>query len=120
MQITGELLEKPLVESPFRMIISGSTGVGKTRFCKNFLLSKFVTKPTKLYYFYNDFYESSPEIWKIKGIPFSTFPGLPTMDFFRDIEENSVVIIDDQFKDCMKSKGNAMSINNYLLHIFKL
>ena len=110
MQITGELLDKPLVESPFRMIISGSTGVGKTRFCKDFLLSKFVTRPTKVYYFYNDFYETSPEIWNIKGIPFSPFPGLPTIDFFRDIEQNAVVIIDDQFKECMKSKGFDYSV----------
>ena len=109
MQINGEILDKPLVQSPFRMIISGSTGVGKTRFCRNFLTSKFVKAPKKIYYFYNDFYESSPEIWKIKGVPFSTFPGLPTIDFFRDIESNSVVIIDDQFRSCIKSKGNKQT-----------
>ena len=105
MQINGELLEEPLVKSPFRMIISGSTGVGKTEFCKSFLMSKFVSRPSKIYYFYNDFYESCPEYWKIKGIPFSPYPGLPTMDFFRSIEPNSAIIIDDQFRDCIRSKG---------------
>ena len=105
MQINGEILDEPLVQTPFRMIVSGSTGVGKTHFCRKFLSSKFVTKPTKIYYFYNDFYETSPEIWRIKGIPFSPFPGLPTMDFFRSIEQGSVVVIDDQYKNCIKSKG---------------
>ena len=55
MQINGEILEKRLVESPFRMIISGSTGVGKTEFCKRFLMSKFVKRPSKIYYFYKNF-----------------------------------------------------------------
>lgn len=105
MQINGEILETRLVNSPFRMIISGSTGVGKTQFCKSFLTSRFVTRPSKIYYFYNDFYESCPEIWKIKGVPFSSFPGLPSLDFFRDIEPNSVIIVDDQFRNCIKSKG---------------
>ena len=105
MQINGEILDKPLVKSPFRMIISGSTGVGKTHFCKSFLTSKFVTRPAKIYYFYNDYYEASPEIWKIKGVPFSTFPGLPNIDFFRSIEPGAVVVIDDQYRNCIKSKG---------------
>ena len=105
MQINGEILDEPLVQIPFRMIVSGSTGVGKTYFCRKFLSSKFVTKPTKVYYFYNDFYETSPEIWRIKGVPFSPFPGLPTMEFFRSIEQGSVVVIDDQYKNCIKSKG---------------
>ena len=105
MQINGEILDKPLVNSPFRMIISGSTGVGKTRFCKTFLTSSFVTRPSKIYYFYNDFYESSPELWKIKGVPFLSFPGIPSIDFFRDIEPKSVIIIDDQFRNCIRSKG---------------
>ena len=95
MQINGEILETKLVTSPFRMIISGSTGVGKTRYCKSFLTSPFVSRPSKIYYFY----ESCPEIWKIKGVPFSPFPGIPSIDFFRDIEPDSVIIIDDQFRN---------------------
>ena len=105
MQINGEILDKPLVHTPFRMIISGSTGVGKTHFCRKFLTSQFVSKPTKIYYFYNDFYETPPEIWKIKKVPFSPFPGLPTIEFFRSIEPGSVVVIDDQYRNCVKSKG---------------
>ena len=105
MQINGEILDTQLVNAPYRMIISGSTGVGKTQFCKSFLTSPFVSRPSKIYYFYNDFYESCPEIWKIKKVPFSPFPGLPSIDFFRDIEPNSVIIIDDQFRNCIRSKG---------------
>ena len=103
--MNGEILKDPLVQTPFRMIISGSTGVGKTFFCRKFITSKFVTKPSKVFYFYNDFYETSPEIWRLKGIPFVSFPGLPNMDFFRLIEPGSVVIIDDQYRSCIKSKG---------------
>ena len=105
MQINGEILDEPLVQIPFRMIVSGSTGVGKTHFCRKFLSSRFIKKPSKIYYFYNDFYDTSPEIWRLKGIPFSTFPGLPTMDFFRSIESGAVVVIDDQYRNCIKSKG---------------
>ena len=110
MQINGEMLETKLVHSPFRMIISGSTGVGKTQFCKKFLTSSFVSRPSKIYYFYNDFYETSPEIWKIKGIPFSPYPGIPSLEFFREIESSSVIIIDDQFRNCIRSKGLFRSI----------
>lgn len=105
MQIIGEILDKPLINTPFRMIVSGSSGVGKTIFCKKFLSSNFITKPSKIYYFYNDFYETSPEIWRLQKIPFSPFPGLPSMDFFRSIEDGAVVIIDDQYKNCIKSNG---------------
>ena len=120
MQINGEILDEPLVQIPFRMIVSGSTGVGKTYFCRKFLSSKFVTKPTKVYYFYNDFYETSPEIWRIKGIPFSPFPGLPTMEFFRSIEQGSVVVIDDQYKNCIKSKGILNELDYQTKLYFKL
>lgn len=105
MQINGEILDEPLVQIPFRMIVSGSTGVGKTHFCRKFLSSRFIKKPSKIYYFYNDFYDTSPEIWRLKGIPFSPFPGLPSIDFFRSIEPGSVVVIDDQYRNCIKSKG---------------
>ena len=111
MQINGEILDEPLVQIPFRMIVSGSTGVGKTYFCRKFLSSKFIAKPSKIYYFYNDFYDTSPEIWRIKGIPFSPFPGLPTMDFFRSIEPGAVIVIDDQYRNCIKSKGFTQIFN---------
>ena len=107
MQINGEILDEPLVQIPFRMIVSGSTGVGKTHFCRKFLSSRFIAKPSKIYYFYNDFYETSPEIWRLKGIPFSSYPGLPTMNFFRSIEPGAVVVIDDQYRNCIKSKGDS-------------
>ena len=110
MQINGEILDEPLVQIPFRMIVSGSTGVGKTHFCRKFLSSRFIAKPSKIYYFYNDFYETSPEIWRLKGIPFSSYPGLPTMDFFRSIEPGAVVVIDDQYRNCIKSKGYTKNL----------
>ena len=116
MQINGEILDEPLVQIPFRMIVSGSTGVGKTYFCRKFLSSGFITKPSKIYYFYNDFYDTSPEIWRIKGIPFSSFPGMPTLDFFRSIEPGAVVVIDDQYRNCIKSKGILLAANT-LTHI---
>ena len=114
MQIIGEILDKPLISTPFRMIVSGSSGVGKTIFCKKFLSSNFITKPSKIYYFYNDFYETSPEIWRLKKIPFSPFPGLPSMDFFRSIEKGAVVIIDDQYRNCMKSNGKKSFFNSFI------
>lgn len=114
MQIIGEILDKPLISTPFRMIVSGSSGVGKTIFCKKFLSSNFITKPSKIYYFYNDFYETSPEIWRLKKIPFSPFPGLPSMDFFRSIEKGAVVIIDDQYRNCIKSNGKKSFFNSFI------
>ena len=105
MIVSGEILEKKLVKIPFRMIISGSTGTGKTQFCKRFLTSKLVERPQKIYYFFNDFYESSPEVWEIKKVPFHAYPGLPNEEFFQSIEPKSVVIVDDQFSACIQSKG---------------
>ena len=101
--ISGKQLRENLVCQPYRMIVSGSSCSGKTRFVESFLSSDLVEKPSKIYYFYNDFLENY-EDWNINEIPFVSIPGLPTDVFFKNLEENSVIIIDDQYSDVVKSK----------------
>ena len=103
--LRGELLEKKLVTGPFRLIISGSSGVGKTSFCRKFLSSRFIKKPSKVYYFYNSYFESCPLAWSDNRINFESFAGLPDISFFRTVEEEAVVVIDDQYSEIIRSEG---------------
>ena len=64
--------------------------------------------PSKIYYFFNPFYETSPEQWSIKHIPFVAYPGMPSEDFFRTLEKKAVVIIDDQFNECIRNPGKIL------------
>lgn len=68
--------------------------------------------PSKIYYFFNPFYESSPEQWDLK-IPFTAYPGMPNEDFFHTLEKDSVVIIDDQFNECIRNPGKTVISNKF-------
>ena len=84
----------------FRIFISGSSSSGKTYFAKRLLEENFFNF-SRVYYFHPDFHETSPVDW-----PFDILfhPGIPTVDDILEIPENSCLIFDDLYHDCVNSK----------------
>lgn len=83
----------------FRVFISGSSASGKTHFAKRFLEEGFFNF-TRIYYYHPDFHETSPVDW-----PFDILfnPGLPTVEDILEIPENSCLIFDDLYHECVNS-----------------
>ena len=83
----------------FRVFISGSSSAGKTYFAEQLLKEKLFNFK-RIYYFHPDFHESAPVDW-----PFNVlfYPGLPSLDDLLEIPENSCLIFDDLYHECVNS-----------------
>ena len=96
-------------KGPTTIGISGCTGTGKTTFVISLLKHKnemFVPPPEKVLYAYGIWQKAFTEIER--ELPFVEFyEGLPTMDIvkqFSDDSNHSLLILDDQMSDCVRSK----------------
>ena len=83
----------------FRVFISGSSSAGKTHFAKQ-LLKERLFKFERIYYFHPDFHETAPVDW-----PFDVLfhAGLPSLEDLLAIPENSCLILDDLYHECVNS-----------------
>ena len=83
----------------FRVFISGSSSAGKTYFAKQ-LLKEQLFKFKRVYYFHPDFHETAPVDW-----PFDILfhAGLPSVEDLLAIPENSCVILDDLYHECVNA-----------------
>lgn len=60
-QINGNVLNEPYqIYHPFRMLVSGSSGTGKTTFCESLLQSHITSKFHQIYYVYPEEFEKPP------------------------------------------------------------
>ena len=67
-KISGLITEPYQFYHPFRMLISGSSGTGKTTFCENLLESEMIQKFKNIYYVYPEELDTPP------GFIISYFP----------------------------------------------
>ena len=60
-QINGYLINEPYqIHHPFRMLISGSSGTGKTSFCENLIESNLIKRFKTIYYIYPEELDYAP------------------------------------------------------------
>ena len=83
----------------FRVFISGSSSAGKTYFAKELLMAHFF-RFKRVYYFHPDFHETAPVDW-----PFDILfhAGLPSVEDLLAMPENSCVILDDLYHECVNA-----------------
>ena len=83
----------------FRVFISGSSSAGKTYFAKQLLKANFF-RFKRVYYFHPDFHETAPVDW-----PFDILfhAGLPSVEDLLAMPENSCVILDDLYHECVNA-----------------
>ena len=114
--ISGSLFESDYkLKTPFRMLISGSSGTGKTTFIENLLKSNRIDKEfTTVYYCYPYTLGDPPVDWDQTldcNIEFLTH--LPDLRFFDTVEPDSLLIFDDLWSETCKSKDLVAAFKVY-------
>ena len=105
--VKGHIFENFKFSSPFRMILSGSSGSGKTFFAGKLLKSDlFQDEITNIFYYYPCYLKEAPVDWHQKmNVPVVYNVGLPTKTELSDLPKGSCVVIDDSFDDAIKSSA---------------
>ena len=95
-------------QKPVRALFSGSSQSGKS-----FLIGELLKNQERIYgeswsyicYFYPRLLDSSPVDYETKtNVPLSYFAGFPEKTFLDSLPENSLIIIDDQSSELVKSE----------------
>ena len=113
--ITSTLVEEDYkIKTPFRMLVSGSSGTGKTTFIENLLKSERIDKTfSTVFYCYPYNLEEPPVNWhETLNCNVQYMTNLPSLQFFDTVEPDSLLILDDLWMDTCKSK--------YLVNAFKV
>jgi len=112
----GKLVGTNDLPEHFRMLVSGPSGSGKTQFVANLIRSKRIKKPIKhIYYSYPDHFDKPPVDWDTwDDIIVTYIPFLPDITFFRTMEPHSILVLDDNFDNAIKSPAisQAMKIHS--------
>ena len=106
--LKGYVLPETKFSFPFRMILAGSSGSGKTYFAGNLLERNdlFEEKIVAVYYYYPCYLSDHPVNWhETFSIPVIYNYGLPTKQELGEIPTNSCVVIDDSFDEAVKSSA---------------
>ena len=98
--------ENDFFVSPFRMILSGSSGAGKTHFAGKLIKEKLFENPIEYVYYYHPCYlDEAPVDWhNSMNIPVSYQTGLPSVEQLTSMPENSLVVLDDLMDKCVTSE----------------
>ena len=105
--VSGQIVNKKF-SFPFRMILAGSSGAGKTYFAGQLLSNShlFEQNVSAVHYFYPCYLPEAPVNWhKTLEIPVSYHVGLPTKSDLMQLEKNCCVVIDDSFDEALKSSA---------------
>ena len=89
------------LEKPFRILVCGASGCGKTEIVKTIVDSNhFATPFDRMIYCYPSYLEEAP-------VEFDQIieyrPGTLDMDYLSSLPQNSLIILDDMMDECAKS-----------------
>ena len=93
---------------PFRMILSGSSGSGKTFFAGQLLRRNdlFKEQVSNVVYYYPGYLSCVPVNWEHEfDIPVSYREGLPTKEELVQLPSHTCVVIDDLYDQAVQSSG---------------
>ena len=106
--VQGHVVENTKFAFPFRMILAGSSGAGKTYFAGKLLHRKnlFEEEINSVHYFYPCYLPEAPVKWhETLHVPVSYHVGLPSKSDLITLERNSCVVLDDSFDEALKSSA---------------
>ena len=99
--LTGELVKTAKFRHPASIIVSGSSGVGKTSFALELVKHQHFSKPIRhLYYFGCTGGRVEQLNWHkiLPDVAVTYCDGLPSSNFFATVKKHSLVVIDDQYE----------------------
>ena len=92
-----------LLQTPFRIIVSGGSGVGKTEIVKQIVNKQFYKEPMdNVIYCYPDYLNDIPTEF---DIPVQYHQGTPDLKFMASLNENSLLILDDMMCEVSKCEN---------------
>ena len=105
--VKGHIIENAKLSFPFRMILSGSSGSGKTFFAGELLKADlFEDKITNIYYYYPCYLKEAPVNWhETMTVPVIYNVGLPNKSELSELSPKSCVVLDDSFDEAIKSSA---------------
>ncbi len=106
-ELKGHIIPDTKFCFPFRMILAGSSGSGKTHFAGNLLSDDtlFEEKISSIVYYYPCYLEKAPVKWhKTFNVPVSYQVGLPTKDDLVKLPKRTCVVLDDSYDEAINSK----------------
>ena len=101
--IEGINIGQTELASPFRLIIAGGSGSGKTEFVKKIVNKRFYTEPIEnVIYCYPDYLTDIPTEFEV---PVQYHAGLPDTSFLAAVPDGSLIILDDLMLECAKCEA---------------
>ena len=101
-RVPADVISRNNFTHPFTCLITGSTGVGKTTFVKNLIMSNRISNLDKfscVYYFYPNELDLPPVKWDrlFETLEVSYHNETPDAAFFNAAKPNSLVVFDDDY-----------------------
>jgi energy-coupling factor transporter ATP-binding protein EcfA2 len=99
--VTCEKVVDTKLEKPFRVIVAGASGCGKTKLTKQLIDNNHFASPfDKIIYIYPDYLDEIPvEFEKIVEYQ----PGIQDIEYFSKLPKNTLLVFDDMMSECGKS-----------------
>ena len=99
--LTGRQIVDSRLQKPFRLIIAGGSGTGKTTFLRQLIdNSHYETPFDKIIYCYPDYLPDAPSQFD-QIVEYR--PGLGDLNYFATLPKNSLIIYDDMMNECGSS-----------------
>lgn len=100
--ITAHEVSDSKLQKPFRLLVGGGSGSGKTEFVKQLVNSNHFSSPfDKIIYCYPDYLTDVPAEFE-QIVEYQ--PGLCDLQYYANIPKNSLIILDDMMTECGKSE----------------
>ena len=101
-RFTGRTTVDSRIEKPFRLLIGGGSGTGKTTFLQKLINQGHFSSPfDKIIYCYPDYLIDPP----IDFDPIVEFrPGVGDLEFYSSLPKNTLIVLDDLMSECGESK----------------
>ena len=96
--ITAHEITDCKLEKPFRLIVGGGSGCGKTEFVRDLVNKNHFSSPfDKIIYSYPEYLSDVPTDFD-QIVDFQ--PGLSDLNYYSSLPKNSLVILDDMMNEC--------------------